>query len=197
MLRPITVRAPDHLGDGVLALPAVRALAELGPLRIEGPTWVPHLYRHLLPARPPGGPAELAVLLKPSFSAAWQARGHTRRIGLSTDLRRLLLTTAVRPGAGHRQADLDAVARAAGAAPQFFSCLKYGDLELPGVSRAGSAEQLVPRRDAGDALKMFLQIALGIFDYGDAVRVSEFILKNPPDKVTRSVQPAVEIQRGD
>ena len=65
------------------------------------------------------------------------------------------------------------------------------------MSRAGSAEQLVRRRYAGDALEIFLQLALGIFDYGDAVRVGEFILKNPPDKVTRSVQPAVDIQRGD
>ena len=65
------------------------------------------------------------------------------------------------------------------------------------MSRAGSAEQLVRRRYTGDALEIFLQLALGIFDYGDAVRVGEFILKNPPDKVTRSVQPAVEIQRGD
>jgi ADP-heptose:LPS heptosyltransferase len=120
MADPIYVRAPSHLGDGVLALPAVRALAELGPLHIDGPAWAPLLYRHLLPARPPAARARVAVLLKPSFSAAWRAllRRHPRRIGLSTDLRGPLLTTRVRPGGGHRQADLDAVARAAGAVPQ-------------------------------------------------------------------------------
>lgn len=154
MLQPITVRAPDHLGDGVLSLPAIRALADLGPLRIEGPRWVPHLYRHLLPARPVGGRAQLAVLLKPSFSAAWQARRHARRIGLATDFRRLLLTTAVRPGTGHRQTDLDAVAQAAGAAPQGaprYPLVEADYLAAPDL-RPGTV-LLLPGSGSGDAVE--------------------------------------------
>lgn len=154
MSAPLTVRAPDHLGDGVLALPAIRALSELGPLRIEGPAWVPHLYRHLLPARPPPAEPGIAVLLKPSFSAAWAARHHRQRIGLSTDLRWLLLTTAVRPGGGHRQADLDAVARAAGAVPQGaprFPLVEADFAAAPDL-RPGTT-LLLPGSGSGDAVE--------------------------------------------
>ena len=145
MAQHIHIRSPDHLGDGVLALPAVRALCELGALTIEGPTWAPLLYRHLLPARPPVAPADLSVLLKPSFSAVWSAlrQGHPRRIGLATDLRRLLLTTAVPQGDGHRQADLDAVARAAGAVPQGAPVFPW--------SRRISPSTCAPARDRTDA----------------------------------------------
>jgi len=156
MSDPILVRAPDHLGDGVLALPAVRALCELGPLLIEGPPWVSQLYRHLLPARAPTGVAPLAVLLKPSFSAAWQAfrRRHPRRVGLGTDLRSLLLTTVVPVGQGHRQGDLDAVARAAGAVPQGtprFPLVEADFSEAPDVRP--DTVLLLPGSGSGDAVE--------------------------------------------
>ena len=156
MAQHIHIRSPDHLGDGVLALPAVRALCELGALTIEGPTWAPLLYRHLLPARPPVAPADLSVLLKPSFSAAWSAlrQGHPRRIGLATDLRRLLLTTAVPQGDGHSQADLDAVARAAGAVPQGAPRLPLVEADFAGAPalRPGTVLML-PGSGSGDAVE--------------------------------------------
>lgn len=156
MNEPIHIRAPDHLGDGVMALPAIRALCELGPLIIEGPPWVSRLYRHLLPARAPSGVAPVAVLLKPSFSAAWQAfrRRHRRRIGLGTDLRSLLLTTVVPVGGGHRQHDLDAVARAAGAVPQGaprFPLVEADFASAPDVRP--DTVLLLPGSGSGDAVE--------------------------------------------
>ena len=67
-------RAPDHLGDGVMALPAMAALSRLGPLRIRGPGWARRLYRGLGEIVEDPGDAELAVLFKPAFRAAWEAR---------------------------------------------------------------------------------------------------------------------------
>ncbi len=97
----IAVRAPNHLGDGVLALPAIRALAELGPLTVQGPRWAGDLYRDV-PARilPRGrlADADAAVLLAPSLRAAWEARHIRRRIGVPWDSRRWLLTDVVQPG---------------------------------------------------------------------------------------------------
>src|SRR5690606_38407840 len=46
----IAARAPNHLGDGVMALPALEALARLGDLTIHAPRWGEALYRDL-PAR--------------------------------------------------------------------------------------------------------------------------------------------------
>lgn len=103
-----------------MALPAVAAVAGLGSqVWIAGPGWVGELYRGLGAAIPGRGKmpvADLAVLFKPSFSAAWAARRSTRRVGLGTDHRGWLLTERVVPGSGHRMEDFAAVARAAGAA---------------------------------------------------------------------------------
>ncbi len=106
------IRAPDHLGDGVMALPAIDALKAQGPVQIDGPPWAVELYgeRCLEPPR-----AEVAVLFKPSFSAAWRARRCRRRIGLSWDLRGALLTDPIAPGKGHRTDEYAAIARVAGA----------------------------------------------------------------------------------
>ncbi len=165
MVDTIEVRAPDHLGDGVLALPALRGLAELGPLRVEGPRWVPILYRHLLPARPPEGPATAAVLLKPSFSAALAVLRVPRRIGLATDARWPLLTDAVTPGARHRVDDLSEVAGGAGAvdvaAPGFpvveahfgaAPALRPGTVVLLPGSGSGDAVEWPGYRALADAL---------------------------------------------
>ena len=125
----VLVRAPDHLGDGVMALPAVEAAVALGEAVIAGPRWCGELYRDL-PARVvsadevPRIAADLAVLLKPSFSAAWAARKAGRRVGLATDHRGLLLSVAVPPRGPHRIDDLNAVARAAGGEPAPLPCYR-------------------------------------------------------------------------
>ena len=58
---------------------------------------------------------DLAVLLKPAFSAAWQARRAPRRVGLATDHRGLLLTRVV-PGPGPQEHRADLLLRIACAA---------------------------------------------------------------------------------
>jgi ADP-heptose:LPS heptosyltransferase len=108
------VRSPDHLGDGVMALPAIQALQRAGPVRVVGPSWAAALYGQN-PAD--DGAPDAAVLFKPSWSAAWGARRHPRRIGLATDGRWPLLTDAIVPGGRHRVADYNAVATVAGAQP--------------------------------------------------------------------------------
>lgn len=114
----LACRAPNHLGDGVVALPAVRGLAALGPLTVYGPRWASDLYRGLgvrvLPRGPVRG-ADVAVLLAPSLRAAWEARRAPRRIGtVDGDPRRWLLTEVVSPGL-HTADTYRALAEAAGA----------------------------------------------------------------------------------
>ncbi|MFH1469146.1 MAG: glycosyltransferase family 9 protein [Pseudomonadota bacterium] len=118
-LPPLFVRAPNHLGDGVMALPAVAALAAASEgCRVAAPAWGEVVYRatgaRWVPQESRPEREETAVLLAPSFRAAWQARRARRRVGLATDGRRLLLTDAVQPPGGHRRDDYSAVARALG-----------------------------------------------------------------------------------
>ncbi len=132
------VRAPDHLGDGVMALPAVEALGQ-DARWIWGPRWAGELYRHL-PARIIRGPGELAgepppeqvVLLKPSFGAAVDALAfRCPRVGLDTAWRGWLLTVAVPERGPHRVDDLCAVARAAGAEPRGLPQYPSTEADLP------------------------------------------------------------------
>ncbi len=104
--------APRHLGDGVMALPAMMALAALGPLRIDGPRWAADVYRDVPQAAVPA-PA-VAVLFPPSLRAAWAARRIPRRVGTPTDLRGWLLTDRVEPGV-HTRDTYAALAAAVGA----------------------------------------------------------------------------------
>ena len=95
----LAVRAPNHLGDGVMAMPAIQALARLGPTTVYAPVWAGDLYRDLdVMIRPRGTleAADVAVLFAPSLRAAWEARRCARVIGTDTDYRRLLLTHPVR-----------------------------------------------------------------------------------------------------
>lgn len=108
------LRAPDHLGDGILALPAVAALCAAGPTHIVGPRWVSEIYGHLPVAAVPR--PEQAVLFKPAFRAAWEARRIPRRVGLRSDHRGWLLTDPVEPVGGHRHREFLAIAQAAGVA---------------------------------------------------------------------------------
>lgn len=114
----IYVRAPDHLGDGVLALPALEALAGLGELVIKGPRWAGELYAGLgrvVAEVPPS--ARMGVLFKPAFRAAWEARRLRPLVGTATDHRALLLSTRVPPAGDrtHRSEEYRALAEAAGA----------------------------------------------------------------------------------
>lgn len=111
----IMARAPDHLGDGVLALAALTALQ---PTAIVAPRWGRELYGHItqtiLHPSDPLPPADVAVLFKPSLRAAWTVRRIPRRIGLSWDARWPLLTDALPAGNRHRVHNYAALASLAG-----------------------------------------------------------------------------------
>jgi heptosyltransferase-2 len=113
----LIARAPNHLGDGVMALPALHALARVGRLAIAAPAWGGDLYRDVPAAVIPRGVlprADAAVLFPPSLRAAWQALRCRRRIGTPTDFRRLLLTDLVAEGP-HRADTYAALAAVVGA----------------------------------------------------------------------------------
>jgi heptosyltransferase-2 len=112
----LAARAPNHLGDGVMALPALHALAAAGPLTIHAPAWGPTLYRDVAARVVPRGPidADVAVLFAPSFRSAWEARRCGRRIGVASDYRRWLLTDVVQE-AEHRADTYARLAERAGA----------------------------------------------------------------------------------
>jgi heptosyltransferase-2 len=113
----IVARAPNHLGDGVMALPALQALASLGRLTIHAPGWGTDLYRGVDARVVPRGPVQggqVAVLFPPSFRAAWEARRVPRRVGVAADGRRWLLTDVVERGL-HRRDTYAALAGAVGA----------------------------------------------------------------------------------
>lgn len=116
------IRAPDHLGDATMALPAMRAIAALGPCVVHGPRFLGPLFEATgggapeLRAGDAAPSADVGVLLKPSLHAAWRWRGLARRIGLAENARGLLLTDAlpVRPDE-HRRDGYARVAAALGA----------------------------------------------------------------------------------
>lgn len=113
----LLARAPNHLGDGVMAIPALRALAGLGPLTVQAPGWGRELYAELGVTLAPPGPAprlDAAVLFPPSLRVALQALPARRRIGTPTDLRRPLLTDVV-PESTHRAETYAALAAVLGA----------------------------------------------------------------------------------
>jgi heptosyltransferase II len=124
-VKRLVARAPNHLGDGVMALPALHALAGLGRLEIAAPSWGHALYRDVNATVRPRGPlpaADAAVLFAPSLRAAWEGRRAKRRIGTATDGRRFLLTDIVAEG-GHRADTYRALVEVLGArvvgAPRF------------------------------------------------------------------------------
>jgi len=104
------VRTPDHLGDGVMALPAIEAIAKVGTVQLVGPSWVERLYAGIHDNRI--GQPDTAILFKPSFSAAWKVRHLRRRVGHRGHHRRWLLTEALIPSDGHRMDGYAALARA-------------------------------------------------------------------------------------
>lgn len=107
----LAIRTPDHLGDGVMALPAIMALAARYPSTLYAPRWGAELYVGLTVCAkndPPVG--DIGVLFKPSFGAAWRWRHLARRVGLEAGRRFLLSDPVVDPG-GHRREGYAAVAK--------------------------------------------------------------------------------------
>lgn len=113
--RVYALRAPDHLGDAVMALPAVEAVAALGPTRVyTRGRWGKELYAGL-DVRPgderPVG--DVGVLLKPSTAAALRWWRLPRRIGVG---RHAWLTDSV-PAGGHRREEYARVVAVLGIGP--------------------------------------------------------------------------------
>ena len=107
------LRLPDHLGDGVMAIPAVAGIARLGPVELTGPKWAERLYAGI--DMRTASNADPAILFKPSFSAAWTAKNFSRRVGLRGDWRSWLLTDPVVSPKAHRIDDYKALAHRVGA----------------------------------------------------------------------------------
>ena len=116
------IRAPDHLGDATMAIPAMRAIADLGETVVYGPRLLGGLFEALdvrsVTVRPGTDlPAEgTGVLFKPSFGAAWRWRHLPRRVGLAINGRSALLTDpVVEPAGAHRREGYAAIAAVLGA----------------------------------------------------------------------------------
>lgn len=117
----LVVRAPNWLGDAVMALPALAALRSAWPqtfIAMAAPPSVAPLFEETTFVRPDeivtagadeihalrAGAYDAALLLPNSFHAAWVARraGIPERWGYAGDLRTWLLTTPVRRARGKR-----------------------------------------------------------------------------------------------
>ena len=113
----ILARAPNHLGDGVMAMPAIEALARIGEVTVQAPRWGADLYAGV-PVRPRGpieGGFDAAVIFPPSLRAAWECRSASRRIGVRGDFGRLWLLTDVVPERVHRRDTYAALVEVLGA----------------------------------------------------------------------------------
>jgi ADP-heptose:LPS heptosyltransferase len=136
----LSIRAPDHLGDGVMALPAISALSDRWRVVVHAPRWGCDLYDGIEVVtvdQPPSG--DVAVLLKPSFGAAWRWRAVPRRVGLSTMGRRWLLTDPLDVREEHRRDGYARVAAHLGAAA----------VGMPVYSRRGRAPEGLPEAYIG------------------------------------------------
>jgi len=160
----IAARAPNHLGDGVMAMPALSALARRGEVTVYAPHWGADLYRDLpVRVRPRGriAPADLAVLFPPSIRAAWESRRCHRRIGTATDLRGWLLTDVV-PQVYGTARQYQALAHAAGvvangkpsyvARPDEVCDVPAGHVGLVPVSASGAVREWGGFRALADAI---------------------------------------------
>ncbi|MEO0600675.1 MAG: glycosyltransferase family 9 protein [Myxococcota bacterium] len=113
----VAVRLPNHLGDTVMAWPALEALAARHAVTVYGPRLLRPFWSRgpwSLPRPMPRHDHDAAILFAPSWRAAWEARRVRRRIGTPTDHRRVLLTEVVTPRA-HRSATYAALAAQLGA----------------------------------------------------------------------------------
>lgn len=116
----LAIRMPDHLGDAVMALSAVRRIAAAHPgTGLYGPGFLAGLLAatgaetvtvHPRDAVPQ---ADWGVILKPSLHAAWRWRHLRRRTGLAGNGRAFLLSDPVGVRVGeHRRDGFDRVADA-------------------------------------------------------------------------------------
>lgn len=142
MLSRVYVRAPNHLGDGVMAMPAIAALAAASRQTVvAAPGWGAQLYRDLgvqVVQRGEVPDADLGVLLAPSLRAALEAWRLPRRVGVVGDWRRWLLTDPLPKTSEHRAAEYARIVEAIGvevAGPPRF---------VPTAEERGRAE--VPQR---------------------------------------------------
>lgn len=111
----IVACAPNHLGDAVLARPALAALASAGRLHIAArAAWAEAVLGDLAPvsAAVPEAGGDAAAVFSPSWSAAWSVRRLPRRVGVFGE-GRWLLTEVVGPR-GHRAALYAGLAEAFG-----------------------------------------------------------------------------------
>lgn len=151
----IIARAPNHLGDGIMAIPALRALSRISKrFEIQAPSWGPVIYRGIdaqVVGRGPMVDADVAILFPPSFRVAWEARRARRRIGIAADWRRWLLTDVVQPGV-HQRDTYRALAVAVGAkvdgVPAFEVDDCASDVDVPKghiglnpISKAGAVRE--------------------------------------------------------
>lgn len=161
--RVVVVRAPNHLGDGVMARPAVAALARVADVIVHAPPWALQLYGDLPVRLRPRGRLEdgdVAVLLAPSLRAAWEARHLPVRIGTPTDHRAWLLTHAV-PPARHTADTYARLARFAGAGEvgQAPSLALPGDEAPPEVAQGHLALNPLSARGAVREWKGWAELA--------------------------------------
>jgi len=105
-IKHLLLRAPNWLGDAIMAQPAMRAIAlgqEHEQLSLAGQAWLADLLPFFnLPGATyqiTDSAADAAVLFPNSFRAAWEVWrvGTARRIGFAGQWRKLLLTDAYPP----------------------------------------------------------------------------------------------------
>jgi len=171
-----------------MALPTIRALALAGErCWVAAPAWGRTIYRELpvelLPAEQVPDGARTAVLLAPSFGAAWRVRRLPRRVGLATDGRWPLLSDAVVPGGGHRARDYAALAAACGVrvrgAPRFRTRKEELDafahlpehIGLNPVSRSGHTVQWPHFEELARALAGTVRVYAGPGEEQEASRL--------------------------
>lgn len=110
----IAIRAPDHLGDAVMALPVVEAISSAYPntrVATRG-RWGRELFGNLCVPNPDVPPeADVGVFLKPSLAAVARWRGLPRRIGIGY---RPWLTEALPARDEHRREGFLRIAKALG-----------------------------------------------------------------------------------
>ena len=105
------LRAPDHLGDAIMAEPAIAALCKRYTCTIVGPAFCTEFYAHLPSIE---GTAKQIVLFKPSTAEAIRCLHYARRVGLG---RRWLLSDSVASQPGHRIENLNRIAQYLNAQP--------------------------------------------------------------------------------
>jgi ADP-heptose:LPS heptosyltransferase len=133
-MNPWVVRAPDHLGDGVMALPTILTLAQKNPLIVISPKWGNELYmspsiqvQSLSDEHPP---YERAFLFKPSFGCAWRFRHYKERIGIGHHNRGRLLTTSIQKRVEHRIDEYARLAQVVGLQPLNRPCWRSENPDL-------------------------------------------------------------------